>query len=180
MRLTFIIANNICTLLMPVYKYGIAMFYIYLYLYMSISIYTAILCKERERKIMFSQEIGLIGALQSWARKKGSMTTLALDNHTWDGWFSDHIGGRKGLALGERLRVPQSATATLHLLLQNHSLCAGPHLSMELLKESRCLGTRSWGSLCHCFSWTVRLSFRPRIWLASPPPSIRAEMWPHL
>lgn len=37
LRLIFYNSNNICTLLMPVYKYGIAMFYIYLY--MSISIY---------------------------------------------------------------------------------------------------------------------------------------------
>lgn len=44
-------------------------------------------------------------------------------------------GGRVGLALGERLRVPQSAMAMMHSLLQNHSLCAGPHLSMELLKS---------------------------------------------
>lgn len=63
MRLTFIIANNICTLLMPVYKYGIAMFYIYIYI--CLSIYTAILWKEIRKKIRFSQEIGLIGELQS-------------------------------------------------------------------------------------------------------------------
>lgn len=64
MRLTFIIANNICTLLMPVYKYGIAMFYIYIYicLYLYIQPYSG---KEIRKKIRFSQEIGLIGELQS-------------------------------------------------------------------------------------------------------------------
>lgn len=49
---------------------------------MSISIYTAILWKETRKKIKYSQEIGLTGELQSRAQKKGSMKTLALDNHT--------------------------------------------------------------------------------------------------
>ena len=70
MRLIFTIANNICTLLMPVYKYGIAMFYIYIYIYL----YMAILWKETKKKIRFSQEIGLIGEFQSCVQKKGSMT----------------------------------------------------------------------------------------------------------
>lgn len=49
MRLIFTIANNICTLLMPVYKYGIAMFYIYI----SISIYSHTLETDKEKDQIF-------------------------------------------------------------------------------------------------------------------------------
>lgn len=51
----------------------------------SIYIYTAIPWKETWKKIKYSQEIALIGELQGRAQKKGSVTTLALDNHTWAG-----------------------------------------------------------------------------------------------
>lgn len=43
----------------------------YIYLYMSISIYTAILWKETKRKIKYSQEVGLIGELQSQVQREG-------------------------------------------------------------------------------------------------------------
>lgn len=64
----------------------------YIYLYMSISIYTAILWKETRKKTRYSQEIGLIGELQSRAQKKGPTTRLALDNHTRDGSLSTQGG----------------------------------------------------------------------------------------
>lgn len=127
MRLIFTIANNICTLLMLVYKYGIAMFYIYLY--MSISIYTAILWKETRKKTRYSQEIGLIGELQSRAQKKGAMTTLALDDHTRDGSLST----QGGLCIRREAPCLKPATTTFHLLVQNNSVCVGPRLAMELL-----------------------------------------------
>lgn len=68
------------------------MFYIYLYMSISIYIYTAILWKETRKKIQYSQERALIGELQGQAQKKGSMTTLALDNHTWDGSLTTQGG----------------------------------------------------------------------------------------
>lgn len=95
---------------------------------MSISIDTAILWKETKKKIRYSQEIGLMGALQSRAQKKGSRT-LALDNHTWDEGFSDDMGGLAGVGGS----VPAAAMATWHLLVQNHSLHVGPPLSTALL-----------------------------------------------
>lgn len=53
MRLTFTIANNICTLLMPVYKYGIAMFYIYISIYVYIYIYSHTLERDKEKDLVF-------------------------------------------------------------------------------------------------------------------------------
>lgn len=58
---------------------------------MSISI--AILWKEMRIKIKYSQEIGFIVELQNRAEKEGSMTPLALDNHTGDGSLTLHWGG---------------------------------------------------------------------------------------
>lgn len=63
---------------MPVYKYGIAMFYIYLYMSISIYIYTAILWKETRKKDQTSQEIGLFGALRNQAQKEGIRDSISI------------------------------------------------------------------------------------------------------
>lgn len=76
MRLIFTIANNICTLLMPVYKYGIAIFYIYLYIYVYIYICSHTLERDEE-KDQPSQEIGLIGELQSLAPKDRTRDSIS-------------------------------------------------------------------------------------------------------
>lgn len=143
MRLIFTIANNICTLLMLVYKYGIAMFYIYLY--MSISIYTAILWKETKRKIKYSQEVGLIGELQSQAQREGIHAGIsAWQSPVW--WFSDYT--TEDLALGGRLRASEPAMVPLHSVLQNdNSMHVDPLLATELIMVALS-GDQILGFLC--------------------------------
>lgn len=143
---------------MLVYKYGIAKFYIFLYMSISISIYiyTAIPWKETWKKIKYSQEIALIGELQGRAQKKGSVTTLALDNHTWAGSHT-----RRSFALGERPHVSEPPTAAFPSLLEDNSLGVGLHLALELrivtLFRDQILGL----PVGRCFSWIVHLSFKP-------------------
>lgn len=81
----FTIANNICTLLMPVYKYGIAMFYIYLYMSISISIYINIYSHTLKRDKEKDQRSP--GNRFCWRAPEPSeegrqRTALALDSHT--------------------------------------------------------------------------------------------------
>lgn len=131
----------------------------YIYLYMSISIYTAILWKETRKKTRCSQEIGLIGELQSRAQKKGPMTTLALDNHTRNGSLST----QGGTVHEERGSMSQAR-------YDHVPLACAKYFSVWVLVwpwsylESHCLGTRSWGACVLLFLLGFHLSFNPHIW----------------
>lgn len=84
----FTLANNICTLLMPVYKYGIALFYIYLYMSISIYIYSHTLERDKENKIKYPRILVCLESSGARRRRKGSVTALALDNHTCAGFLT--------------------------------------------------------------------------------------------
>lgn len=75
MRLIFTIANNICTLLMPVYKYGIAMFYIYLYMSISIYIYSHTLERDKEKRSNIPGN--LFGGLPNQVQKEGIRDSIS-------------------------------------------------------------------------------------------------------
>lgn len=118
----------------------------------------------------------MIGELQSRLQKKGSMTTLALDNHTWDGWFSDSTGGTWHQ---ERSSVFQGLRWPLCTRFCNTIPCVWVLIwPWSYLHSHTVWGPNPGVLVCHCFSWTVHLSFKPHIWLVKHLPPLAQRLCP--
>lgn len=142
----FTIANNICTLLMPVYKYGIAMFYIYLYMSISISIYINIYSHTLKRNKEKDQRFP--GNRFCWRAPEPSeegrqRTALPLDSHT----RCPPQAGRRGTWREQRRSVSRGLLRPRYTWFCNHDSWHGGsppalELSMVALFGDQC----SWGS----------------------------------